>query len=187
MKVLDLFCGRGGWSRPFVEDGDEVDGVDIVDTGVYPGNLILQDIRTFHPTKEYDFVIGSSPCIEFSLAKMNYKWHPEGQDIQGGLSLVKEFGRVWQESKAPLWALENVSTLAWWFPMNPIWHFKIGSKARRCLWGNIPISLRTREEWTEERRNLRSLFSGKNPDKTAEIPYPIARFIANTVKGGVRG
>lgn len=29
MKVLDLGCGKGGWSIPFIEDGDEVWGYPI--------------------------------------------------------------------------------------------------------------------------------------------------------------
>ncbi len=39
-----MFCGLGGWSIPFIEDGDEVWGVDIKDYG-YPGQLIKEDVR----------------------------------------------------------------------------------------------------------------------------------------------
>lgn len=42
MKILDLFCGKGGWSIPFIEQyGDEVWGIDIQDLG-YPGHVAGQ-------------------------------------------------------------------------------------------------------------------------------------------------
>ena len=30
MKVLDLFCGMGGWAQAFVENGHDVTGIDTV-------------------------------------------------------------------------------------------------------------------------------------------------------------
>lgn len=190
MKVLDLFCGRGGWSRPFVDDGDYVIGLDIEDfAGLYPGRFVQGDIAKFHPDPTFDLIIGSSPCIEFSQTKLNYKWHPEGGDIQEGLRLVKEFQRVVEEAGPTFWILENVSTLAWWFPMNPIFQFRMsgfdGRGARRCLWGNLPIPLASRQEWTDIRRSLSKDYGSKQADKRAEIPLLIARFIADSVKAQI--
>ena len=41
MKVLDLFCGLGGWSRAFAEAGHDCTGIDIkkywLSVSVYPG------------------------------------------------------------------------------------------------------------------------------------------------------
>jgi len=75
LKVLDLFCGMGGWSIPFIEDGDFVVGVDIVNVG-YPGNLILQDVRTIDGRRfrGFDLIIGSPPCAPFSHARHRSKW-----------------------------------------------------------------------------------------------------------------
>ena len=69
MKVLDLFCGLGGWSKPFVDDGDEVLGIDILDFSyAYPGKFTRGDICEFHPSKGLDCVLGSPPCRDFSVA-----------------------------------------------------------------------------------------------------------------------
>ena len=63
LRVLDLFCGMGGWSIPFIEVGDEVVGIDIKNQG-YPGELIIQDIKTLDGSlfRNFDLIIGSPPC-----------------------------------------------------------------------------------------------------------------------------
>src|SRR3989337_3839591 len=114
MKVLDLFGGMGGWSIPFIENGDEVWGVDIKDYG-YPGKLILGDIRELdgYGFWDMDLIIGSPTCRDFSVAGRfgngNGKWHWKvPQDPQRGLILVKEFKRFIQQAQPPFWAMENV-------------------------------------------------------------------------------
>jgi hypothetical protein len=192
MKVLDLFCGRGGWSRPFVEDGDEVDGVDIVDTRVYPGRLILSDIREFHPTKEYDFTVGSPLCNAFS--KVGTKGIGSNRaNIEEGLMFIGEFNRVADESKAPLRAWENVKRLEKFLPTKPTFIFRMGAQAKRGLWANFPIPISPdfrfpnrilasrMGRYYAKRKGVKAL-SGQ---EFAEIPYPIARFIANTVKTSI--
>ena len=39
MKVLELFCGLGGWSKAFVEAGHDCTGIDIKKLG-YPYKFI---------------------------------------------------------------------------------------------------------------------------------------------------
>ena len=43
MRVLELFCGLGGWSKPWIESGHDVTGIDIKDYG-YPARFIKADI-----------------------------------------------------------------------------------------------------------------------------------------------
>src|SRR3990170_3085343 len=110
MKVLDLFCGMGGWSIPFIEDGDEVWGVDIKDYG-YPGKLILADIRELdgYGFWDMDLIIGSPPCTEFSGPK--HAWGPsQGHPPkpEEGVALVKEAERFIQQAQPTYWALENI-------------------------------------------------------------------------------
>lgn len=191
MKVLDLFCGRGGWSKPFVEAGDEVVGIDIVDVG-YPAKLILKDVREVNGKDfvGFDCIIGSPPCAEFSEAKGN-----KG-DIQNGLSLVREFLRIVEEAQPKFWIMENVTGLAKYLDFKPVWKFYIGRKGRRFLWGNILISLSP-----EFRFPQRIMHSGRvstqrywirkgvkilNSRSYAEIPFPIAKFIHDCVKNALK-
>jgi len=193
MRVLDLFCGMGGWSIPFIEDGDEVWGIDIKDYD-YPGKLILGDIRELdgYGFWDMDLIIGSPPCTEFSIAKEFGKYGKRGKrDLEKGLGLIAEFDRFIEEAKPRYWAMENVSNLEQWWPSPPIWRFKISIGGRRTLWGNISIPLspefkinrgmaigrEKRRQWKEQgKTDIRDLA------KRAMIPYPIARFIADTVK-----
>ena len=194
MKVLDLFCGRGGWSKPFLEDGDEVVGVDVLDLG-YQGKLILADIRQIngHAFNGFDLIIGSPPCSLFSEGRIDKgDKRKQATNAENGLALIKEFQRVISEAKPTFWLMENVWGLSKFVEMKPIWKFYIGRRGRRLLWGNVPIPLSpefrfpyrmlhsgrvsTRRKWIQ--RGIHQISS----DRYAEIPYPIARFIADTVK-----
>jgi len=66
MRVLDLFCGMGGWSIGFYREGFACTGVDISDVG-YPYELIKMDIRKFHTLphlEEFDVIVASPPCTD---------------------------------------------------------------------------------------------------------------------------
>src|SRR6266699_5717223 len=143
MKVLDLFRGRGGWSKPFIEDGDEVWGIDIKDF-VHDGRTLVGDIREFdgYGFHDMDYIVGSPPCTEFSQAKEFGKYGKRGKrDLEKGFGLLAEFYRFIEEAKPKLWAMENVSMLERWWGERPIWRFKISRGGRRSLWGNLELPL----------------------------------------------
>lgn len=77
--VYDLYCGLGGWSEGFLAEGYRCVGFDIerhdYGTGGYPGELVLQDIRTLHGAQLRDaaVIVASSPCQEFSYRAMPWK------------------------------------------------------------------------------------------------------------------
>lgn len=191
MKVLDLFCGKGGWSIPFIEDGAHVVGVDIKDLG-YPGHLILEDIRNLdgHRFRDYDFIVGSPPCNEFSTAMFQAISVGRKPNPEKGLELIHEFNRFVAEAKPRFWLMENVRRLEKWYPIKPIWRFRMGAQAQRSTWGNLPIPLATdlrfpnrilsttRGRHYAKRKGVKALVSAD----FAMIPYPIARFIADCVK-----
>ena len=67
--VFDLFCGLGGWSEAFIEQGYLAIGFDIeahdYGNGGYPGALVLRDIRSIDGgelVKQY----GVPACIVFT-------------------------------------------------------------------------------------------------------------------------
>ncbi len=191
MKVLDLFCGRGGWSKPFVEDGDIVTGVDVADfSKVYPGKFIQEDIRYFiketleFEEEDYDIVCGSPPCDEFSQAIEMWKNRGRPRDIDKGLELIDYFQMAVEYIEPEFWFMENVEYgEAWisdWLKQKPSWHFKISRGGRRCLWSNFAIPLIDQPKFD---RSIWKMSGTTQKAERAEIPYPIARFVADSIKG----
>jgi len=112
MRLLDLFCGMGGWSIGFYREGFEPTGVDIVDVG-YPYKLILQDVETLEGSRfqGFDVVVGSPPCRDFSQQiHASWRWK-RPPDVQKGLRLVNALLRLVQEIKPRIWLMENVPAL----------------------------------------------------------------------------
>lgn len=187
-----MFCGKwGGWSKPFVDDGDEVWGLDNRDFAkTYCGNFIQADIRELdgYGFSDADLIIGSPPCSEFSIAKELTIVKGGKRDIQKGLELIHQFERFVKEARPDHWAMENVDRLEKWY-RPPDWRFKMSKRGRRGLWTNIDLPLApdyspqrvfgiSRE--TYEKHKLKRRLS---VEERGHIPYPIARFVADSVKG----
>lgn len=202
MKVLDLFCGMGGWSKPFIEDGDEVWGIDIKDYG-YPGKLIQSDIRELdgYGFSDMDLIIGSPECREFSVAGRfgngtgRYHWKIP-QDPQRGMILVREFKRFVKEAQPQFWAMENVTNGEKHINQEmgpPSWHFRLSKKGFRSLWSNFTVLFGNEYAPDNRMMKVKRKCHGKpiirhsqpkslrGPER-AQIPYPVARFIADRVK-----
>lgn len=86
--VVDGYCGLGGWSEAFISEGWECVGIDIekhdYGKGAYPGQLILQDMRTVkgEQFKDADLLVFSPPCTEYSYMSMPWK---RGKQIASAL------------------------------------------------------------------------------------------------------
>ena len=142
-RLIDLFCGLGGWSIGFHREGFDCVGVDIIDVG-YPYNLVTMDIHQlkFEAGKHLrpDVIVASPPCKEFSrMSKLSaWKGQRDPPDPEGpnGMGLVREAMRVIEESKPKYWALENVMSSRPYIS-------KLLGKPRVTanpfvLWGNFP-------------------------------------------------
>ena len=66
--VIDLCAGRGGWTTGFLAEGYRAYGFDIERHAGYPGELVLQDIRTIDGRRfsRAAVIVASPPCPEFS-------------------------------------------------------------------------------------------------------------------------
>jgi hypothetical protein len=114
MRMLDLFCGRWGWGRAFAARGHLVVGMDLVKPESVPNGcrFILQDILTLTPdwmreaAQDFDFMIASSPCENFSLFQIR-NFHPEPPYPELGIKLFKHTEDLCKASGLP-YVMENV-------------------------------------------------------------------------------
>ena len=120
--MLDLFCGRWGWSRAFAARGWECVGVDLVcPPSPWPDNTTFFDFdivtinaeSIFHITPnniirihQFDFICASSPCEQFSLFRMRH-FHPNPPYPELGIKLFNHTRAICEQSGVP-YILENV-------------------------------------------------------------------------------
>src|ERR1017187_8935153 len=108
-RMLDLFCGRLGWSRAFAARGWECFGVDLVEPPEIPqgcsfvkGNILEFSAGTirnwmFGP---FDFICASSPCEQFSVHGMKH-FHPNPPYPELGIKLFNHTRSLCEESGVP--------------------------------------------------------------------------------------
>lgn len=188
MKILDLFCGAGGWSEPFVEYGDHCVGIDIKPNKYhpYPGYFVQQDITTVNGRmyEGFDLIIGSPPCIHFSDARYRSR-HIHGLDPtpNKGFGLIDEFWRIVDEAKPKFYAMENIKALTKYYDKPYQWEFKISKGGKRCLWTNLTLPMISQFEFKHRIRDIPGW--DKHRWKRAFIPYEIARYVADVVHSEV--
>ena len=204
MRMLDLFCGRWGWSEAFAARGWECVGVDLTEPPEVPKGCIFiqKDILEISSAAShhwggqgFDFICASSPCEQFSVHGMKH-FHPNPPYPELGIKLFEHTRRICEESGVP-YVMENVRAAQKF----------IGNAVHKCgpfyLWGTgvptivpggigkglsmaIPKNLKTREEITAWRRindpNWSSGGSEKRKQitaKAATIPPELANCVAD--------
>ena len=167
MKVLDLFCGLGGFSRAFLQRGHDVIGIDVV-----PPADILADVRALPLDEDYrpDVVLGSPPCTEFT--KWDMPWH---QDDTPTMELVHAFLAVVEKLRPRWWVMENVRGLARRWERRPA--MRCGS---RYLWGDFPLFLIASHKQAEGKWRL-----SPSPERSrirAKIPKVISEGLCRSME-----
>lgn len=139
MKILELFCGLGGWSKGFhdIFPNAEFYGVDIKDYG-YPYNFIKADLNDWEPKEKYDIILASPPCNEFSdITRTTGQFH---FSERLGLNLVYRAFYLIEKLKPKFWVIENVHGLAEFLhPPKDIVAYNNKKRGKKAyLWGNFP-------------------------------------------------
>lgn len=120
--MLDLFCGRLGWSKAFLARGWKVIAVDVLEPDYRDNNLrfVAGDVSHLYFDRHgfffvnhhceklghADFICASSPCEEFSKFGLAC-FYPDPPYPETGIRLFNHTrGLLWR-SGAP-WVMENV-------------------------------------------------------------------------------
>ena len=117
LTVADLFCGAGGFSEGFAQAGFRVKwaidnwrpAVDTYRKNHPEAEVVQGDILKIYPETcpPVDVLIGSPPCVHFSLANRG-----GNGDREKGLELVNRFLTFVDELQPKYWVMENVPNLA---------------------------------------------------------------------------
>jgi DNA (cytosine-5)-methyltransferase 1 len=114
MKVLDLFCGLGGFAQGFKEVGFKVTGVDISESAGKTfelnnnGQFAKADLsKVLICDGDYDIIIGGPPCKPWSAVNTTRRGKRH-RDYR----LVSRFFRHVEEHLPRIFILENVPLLA---------------------------------------------------------------------------
>lgn len=93
MRVLDLFSGRGGWSKPFRNHGHEVFRVEVLRTMEAESHKDVLDLTPADLPWKPDLILASPPCEGFSVMNIGRNWHHDGtpktESAAHGLRLVE--------------------------------------------------------------------------------------------------
>lgn len=192
MKVLDLFCGLGGWSDGFASEGFEVLGVEIEPkiARLYNHPVLVADVRTLNGEnfKGFDVIVGSPPCRDFSYFadRFGKTWKNNPRNIENGLKNIKAFFQIVKEAQPSFWLMENVYGLTRFLPQKPQCTPYLGGKPfmHRAFWGIFPSFLIP----TKKRLPMRNRPHQKGrkiyttSHERARIPFPVAQALAGACK-----
>jgi len=142
MRVLDLFSGRGGFSKAWKNNGHEVVTLDNNRDGKFQSTHSI-DIYDFQPLDHYavghfDVILGGVPCTEYA------RWGMRGvnrslqnkseEELRPNNNLLKEFIRIRDALQPKFWIVENVQASVSFISHFLGKPFRIG---RRWFWSNM--------------------------------------------------
>lgn len=164
---IDLFCGRGGWTRGFLAAGFRVIGVDLTPQPDYPpaATFLQADARQLdgRQFRGCAIVVASPPCQEFS--RWDQPWTRARNPPPPSLELVEAARRIAREAGAPRFILENVRGAQRWLGK------AILRRGPFFLWGDVPLA-------PMMTYRPKQSYSSADVARRAEIPFELAHGIA---------
>lgn len=182
MKILDLFAGRGGFSRAFRERGHEVYTVDL-DLVFQP--TVVADVRDLRwPVldlpAEIDAILASPPCQKFSVAAIGRYWKdgvPQPEVVEA-IGLVATTLRLIAEIRPRFWVMENPTGMLRNVigpPRERVFLCAFGAKWKKPtdLWGTWPGRIRRPcgPHEPAPRGSKTGVQSTDDPSIRAELPF----------------
>jgi len=148
MRVLDLFSGLGGFSKPFADRGHEVTTLDM-NPSFWPDikanlmRLAVDDPRV----QGFDVILASPPCETFSVARIAKNWVspgvPRSDAARSAIELVRHTLAMIDRAAPRFWVMENPNGMLKTVigpPIAVITLCQYGAKWQKptCLWGRFP-------------------------------------------------
>ena len=152
MRVLDLFVGLGGFSQAFKDQGHDVRTLDHLES-FRPTYRV--DICDWDPVGEYDVILASPPCTQFSVMQIARHWDgivPRTEEAQRAVEIVEHTVRVIETLKPQFFVFENpIGKLRKLHPLQryerrSVTYCQYGEDRMKPtdLWGGFPPSLKLR-------------------------------------------
>jgi hypothetical protein len=192
--VIDLCCGKGGWSRAFIAEGYRAIGFDINPDfeADYPGEFHCLDMLVFghlvetwirdktpNVVSNAAVIVASPPCEEFTRHQM--PWTRKRNPPPPDLSIVRACWRIAAASGRPI-ILENVRKAQDWLG-RARWH-----GGPFYLWGDVPAIMPQLEFGADHHdpnsgaiRQKQTMSSTARADR-AIVPFELAAHIARVFK-----
>lgn len=184
MKVLDLFCGLGGWSDGLALEGFDVVGVELVPmiAELYKHKVILADcchlpLRTDVP---WDLIVGSPPCRDFTKGT-DAHWKIKKNPAQG-MKLINAFLKVIKMMRPRYWLMENVWGATRYLKLKPRGMFRLSRTMYRPFWGNFPAFLVPIDYKKKAISKIKGVPHALRSNERARIPLPVARALGRAIK-----
>lgn len=174
-RLLDLCCGSGGWAAGFLAAGWDVTGVDVIPQPLYPGTVLLADVRELAEQitardylRGFSLVVASPPCEAFS--RHDQPWTRKRNPPDPDKSIWHACESIGASLAVPF-ILENVRGAQTWMGRAK-WHC-----GPYYLWGDVPALMPRIKPRHKERMSSAARLA------RARVPYDLALYLANTFRG----
>ena len=191
-RVLDLFCGLGGFSSAFTDsDRWTVTTVDIEARFEPDIQADVFDLRPSDFDTEFDVILASPPCTHFTTANRKTGWvggEPQTEAARDSLALVHHAKGLIEGLTPTYWFLENPRGRLRNHlqpPTGTVTYCQYGCESFKPtdLWGDHPpMSYRRCQPRAEchvnhrgDRKNTYHL--GDTPAERAKVPYELSESI----------
>jgi len=189
LKVIDLFCGVGGFSLGFqiMDDFEVILGIDNNERALETFNhnfpdteTWCKDVREVEDLPDADIVVLAPPCPNFSL--VNKK-----RDPKKGMELVYEGLRLKDLADPDYWIMENVPQITDHIPREKFPTIKeyncanygVPQKRHRVFAGDYPIPERTHT------KNQNETLTGKKLEEWVTVREAIGDLLTLVDQEGV--